>query len=204
MPRHVRSSLVVSLLVCVFGGLLLPTAFAQDSTAAAEEAGWQDTVNDAFGTLNGWISSVFFAPVPIPGTDDGSGKPVGVPFTVLWLIFGATFFTLRMGFINVRGFGHALAVVRGKYDSPEDAGEVSSFQALTTALSATVGLGNIAGVAIAVSVGGPGAIFWDDHGGGPRHVVQIHRVFARSNVSRTTTRWSLDGWSDALSLARPR
>ncbi|MBT4624013.1 MAG: alanine glycine permease, partial [Verrucomicrobia bacterium] len=65
-----------------------------------------------------------------------------------------------MGFINFRGFKHAIDVVRGKYDNPDAEGEVSHFQALSSALSATVGLGNIAGVAIAVSLGGPGAIFW--------------------------------------------
>jgi AGCS family alanine or glycine:cation symporter len=84
----------------------------------------------------------------------------GVAFAVLWLVLGAIFFTLRMGFINIRGFKHALGVTRGLYDNPDDEGEVSHFQALTSALSATVGLGNIAGVAIAISVGGPGATFW--------------------------------------------
>jgi len=84
----------------------------------------------------------------------------GVPFAVLWLVLGAIFFTLRMGFINVRGFKHAIGVTRGLYDNPDDEGEVSHFQALASALSATVGLGNIAGVAIAISIGGPGATFW--------------------------------------------
>jgi AGCS family alanine or glycine:cation symporter len=65
-----------------------------------------------------------------------------------------------MHFINLRGLGHAIAVTRGDYDSPDDPGEISHFQALSSALSATVGLGNIAGVAIAVGVGGPGAVFW--------------------------------------------
>ena len=65
-----------------------------------------------------------------------------------------------MAFINLRGFRHSIDVVRGIYDNPDDEGEVSHFQALSSALSATVGLGNIAGVAVAVSVGGPGAIFW--------------------------------------------
>ena len=65
-----------------------------------------------------------------------------------------------MGFINLRGFVHAVKVTAGKYDDPTDAGEVSHFQALTAALSATVGLGNIAGVAVAVGIGGPGATFW--------------------------------------------
>jgi len=90
-----------------------------------------------------------------------SNKSQGIPLIVLWLILGATFFTLRMGFIQFRGARHAVSLVRGNYDDPnEDAGEVTHFQALVTALSATVGLGNIAGVAIAISMGGPGATFW--------------------------------------------
>ena len=84
----------------------------------------------------------------------------GIPIVVIWLVFGAIFFTIRMNFISIRGFKHALQLVRGDYDNPEDKGEVSHFQALTTALSATVGLGNIAGVAVAVAIGGPGATFW--------------------------------------------
>ncbi|TVR03143.1 MAG: alanine:cation symporter family protein [Deltaproteobacteria bacterium] len=83
-----------------------------------------------------------------------------IPFIVLWLIVGAVFFTLRMGFINIRAFRHAIDVVRGRFDDPSDKGEVSHFQALASALSATVGLGNIAGVAIAIAIGGPGAVFW--------------------------------------------
>jgi alanine or glycine:cation symporter, AGCS family len=85
---------------------------------------------------------------------------VSLPAVVIWLVLGAIYFTLRMGFISIRGFGHAIKVVRGDFDDEEQEGEVSHFQALSSALSATVGLGNIAGVAIAVSVGGPGAIFW--------------------------------------------
>ena len=83
-----------------------------------------------------------------------------VPIVVVWLVFGAIYFTFRMNFINFRGFKHAIGLVKGDYDDPSDKGEVSHFQALTTALSATVGLGNIAGVAIAISIGGPGATFW--------------------------------------------
>ncbi|MEX0967997.1 MAG: alanine/glycine:cation symporter family protein [Bacteroidia bacterium] len=83
-----------------------------------------------------------------------------IPIVVVWLAFGALFFTLYLGFINIRAFRHAIDLVRGVFDNPKDAGEVSHFQALTTALSATVGLGNIAGVAVAISLGGPGATFW--------------------------------------------
>tara|TARA_B100001250_G_scaffold271316_1_gene234218 strand:- start:90 stop:1445 length:1356 start_codon:yes stop_codon:yes gene_type:complete len=83
-----------------------------------------------------------------------------MPFIVIWLILGALFFTWKMNFINIRGFRHAISLVKGDYSDPNNKGEVSHFQALTTALSGTVGLGNIAGVAIAISLGGPGATFW--------------------------------------------
>jgi len=85
---------------------------------------------------------------------------VGFPLIVAWLLFGALYFTVRMRFVNVRLFKHAINLVRGKYETNNQVGEVSHFQALTTALSATVGLGNIAGVAIAIGTGGPGATFW--------------------------------------------
>mgnify|MGYP006092263793 CR=1 FL=1 len=88
------------------------------------------------------------------------GYQKGVPFIVIWLVFGALFFTFKMRFINVRGFSHSISLIRGDYEDPNHKGEVSHFQALTTALSGTVGLGNIAGVAIAISLGGPGATFW--------------------------------------------
>lgn len=89
-----------------------------------------------------------------------SHQNVEIPFVLIWLIVGALFFTFFFRFVNLRGFKHALDVVRGKYDDPDDKGEVSHFQALTAALSGTVGIGNIAGVAVAVSLGGPGATFW--------------------------------------------
>lgn len=87
-------------------------------------------------------------------------RDVPVPFLVVVLIAGAIFFTFRFRWINLRGFKHAIDVIRGKYDDPADRGEISHFRALTSALSATVGLGNIAGVAIAIQLGGPGAVFW--------------------------------------------
>lgn len=93
---------------------------------------------------------------------DEQGEVVRAPLKliVVWLIFGGLFFTIFMRFINVRAFGHSIRIIRGKYDNTSHAGEVSHFRALTTALSATVGLGNIAGVAIAISIGGPGATIW--------------------------------------------
>lgn len=91
---------------------------------------------------------------------NGTVRTNQIPFIVIWLIFGALFFTIRMGFINFWGWRHSINLVRGKYDEADAPGEVTHFQALATAVSATVGLGNIAGVAVAISVGGPGATFW--------------------------------------------
>ncbi len=85
---------------------------------------------------------------------------VTLPLVVLWLIAGATFFTVRFQFVNFRAFRHAIDCTRGRYTDPKAHGEISHFQALSAALSATVGLGNIAGVAFAVGIGGPGAVFW--------------------------------------------
>lgn len=83
-----------------------------------------------------------------------------LPVILIWLLSAALILTLYMGFINFRGFKQAIRIVRGDYQNPDHKGEVSHFQALTAALSGTVGLGNIAGVAIAISVGGPGATVW--------------------------------------------
>lgn len=85
---------------------------------------------------------------------------VQVPLIVLWLIAGGLFFTFYLRFINIRGFLHAIDLVRGKYVNHDDPGQISQFQALSTAVSGTVGIGNIAGVAVAISIGGPGATFW--------------------------------------------
>jgi AGCS family alanine or glycine:cation symporter len=112
-----------------------------------------EPVDGWFGFVNSWVEAAVFYPVPV-----APGKTM--PAAVMLLIAGAFFFTVRMGFINLRGFRHAILVTAGKYDNKNSTGEVSHFQALTTALSATVGLGNIAGVATAVTIGGPGATFW--------------------------------------------
>jgi AGCS family alanine or glycine:cation symporter len=111
-----------------------------------------EKINAVMEPLTNAIMKVIFFQVSFAG--------VTVPFVLIWLLAGAIFFTFYFNFINIRGFRHALDVVRGKYDDPNDAGEVSHFQALTAALSGTVGVGNIAGVAFAVSLGGPGATFW--------------------------------------------
>ena len=120
---------------------------AQAPETAATEGGFMTTVDGAMGSVNAVISAVFFFDVVF--WDDG----VTIPLVVGWLALAAIFLTFRMGLINFRAFGHAIQVTRGKFTDPNSPGEVSHFQALSTALSATVGLGNIAGVAIAVSVG---------------------------------------------------
>lgn len=130
----------------------------------------------AIRIVNSYLFSVLFFDVSfgyfsVPEVDrngqpvvDGSGmqkiKDVKVPLVVAVLGLGAIFFTLFYGFINFRGFKHAIDIVKGQYDDPNDHGEISHFRALTSALSATIGLGNIAGVAVAIQIGGPGAVCW--------------------------------------------
>ncbi|MFP4598810.1 MAG: alanine/glycine:cation symporter family protein [Persicimonas sp.] len=113
----------------------------------------QHTIDQWFGAVVSVMATVLFWKPPVPILEQ-------MPLVVVVLFGGAIFFTLRFKFINLRAFKHSIDVTRGKYDNPDDPGEVSHFEALSSALSATVGLGNIAGVAIAVSIGGPGAIFW--------------------------------------------
>lgn len=91
---------------------------------------------------------------------DDPQSGVQIPFILAWLFGGALFCTLRFRFVNFRGFRQGVAIVLGRRPEPGAEGEVSHFQALSSALSATVGLGNIAGVAVAVNKGGPGAVFW--------------------------------------------
>ncbi|HKJ17672.1 MAG TPA: alanine/glycine:cation symporter family protein [Xanthomonadales bacterium] len=98
------------------------------------------------------VAGFIFSSFPVAG--------VQIPFVLVWLLLAATIFTFYFKFINFRAFRHGFQLVRGDYSDPMAAGEVTHFQALATALSGTVGLGNIAGVAIAVSLGGPGATFW--------------------------------------------
>ncbi len=144
----------------------------------AAEKGLDEKINEVFANYTGWFVNAIFYQIPIT-------EKVGIPWVVIMLLGFATFFTFYFKFINIRGFITAINVVRGEYDSVDDhgkqektnvntvdgdlvdtikdesqEGEVSHFQALTAALSGTVGLGNIAGVAIAITIGGPGATFW--------------------------------------------
>ncbi|MGB1298400.1 MAG: alanine/glycine:cation symporter family protein [Psychrobium sp.] len=114
--------------------------------------GIDQRINDLLTPIADLFSSIIFYSINVAGSQ--------IPLILVWLICAALAFTLYFGFLNIRGFKHAVKVIKGDYSNPNDPGEVSHFQALTTALSGTVGLGNIAGVAVAISIGGPGATFW--------------------------------------------
>ncbi len=141
---------------------------------SAQEKGIDQRIDEAFKPIADWWGWLIFYPIYD-----------GIPLVLVLLIFGAAFFTVAFGFVNITKFWLAINVVRGKYDDIEHAdadshaevnvvdgdivdtikdeshhGEVSHFQALATAVSGTVGLGNIAGVAVAIAIGGPGATFW--------------------------------------------
>ncbi|WP_082850125.1 sodium:alanine symporter family protein [Halioglobus sp. HI00S01] len=128
--------------VAAFMGAVSPSAMAGIDTA----------VESVMAPAAALLSAFVFARVDVFGVE--------IPWIVLWLAVAATFFTLYMGFINVRGFGLALRLVRGDYHDPKARGEISHFQAVATAVSGTVGVGNIGGVAVAIVIGGPGAAFW--------------------------------------------
>ena len=113
-------------------------------------------VNETMAPVAAALSDFIFYEVHLFGAD--------LPLVVLWLVAGGVYFTSLFRFINVRGFAEAVRLVRGtdvdKGDTDDRTGEVSHFQALSTAVSGTVGIGNIGGVAVAISLGGPGAAFW--------------------------------------------
>lgn len=122
---------------------------------AAEQIGGSGidaTIEKYFGPVANFVAEIIFFSVPIFGAD--------LPLIVFWLIAAGIFFTFWLKGLNIRGMKHAVDLVRGKYTPRDAAGEVTHFQALAAALSGTVGLGNIAGVAIGISIGGPGAGFW--------------------------------------------
>lgn len=148
----------------------------------AQNKGVDQIIDEKFGDYTGWFVNIIFYAIPF--TDK-----ISIPWVLIVLVLGALFFTIYFNFINVSGFKTSINILRGKYDALESEsstpieagstthssddsatigaendkdhhGEVSHFQALTAALSATVGLGNIAGVAVAISIGGPGATFW--------------------------------------------
>jgi AGCS family alanine or glycine:cation symporter len=116
-----------------------------------------EIINKIFQPLVELLDTIlFWDPIKAIGIDAG----IKIPFIIIWLISGAVFFTIYFKFINFRGIKHAVDLVFGKFDKEHHHGELSHFQALATATASTVGLGNIAGVAVAISMGGAGATFW--------------------------------------------
>src|SRR4051812_951224 len=111
-----------------------------------------DRINAWLAPVADWFGKVIFLSVPVAGAD--------LPLIMVWLIMGGVVCTLAFRFVNLRGFRHSMRVIRGDYSSVDHPGEASPFQALSTAVSGTVGLGSIGGVAVAISLGGPGAAFW--------------------------------------------
>ena len=148
----------------VFASLTAPLCAVDEPSAEADapvELTVDQKIDAAVSPYTEAISKVVFVPIWKGEVGpEGSKVELEVPFVLVWLAGAALFLTIFFRFINLRGFGLALKTVRGKYSKSDDPGEISHFQALTAAVSGTVGLGNIAGVAIAISVGGPGAAFW--------------------------------------------
>ena len=141
------------LLMIVAAPVALAEEMSADTSEPVQELSVDEKINEFFKKPTEWaFKGIFFEPFSIGGK--------GIPFILIWLVLAGIFLTIFFKFINLRSFGLAFRTVRGKYSSPDDPGEITHFQALTAALSATVGLGNIAGVAIAISKGGPGAAFW--------------------------------------------
>ncbi len=116
-------------------------------------------INSTFSKLADISESFIFYSLDL-GLANAAGDPIKVPLILLWLAAASVFFTFYFGFINIRYFKHSVAVAFNRHPEPDADGQISSFQALATSLSGTVGLGNIAGVAVAVTVGGPGAALW--------------------------------------------
>ncbi len=112
--------------------------------------GFEQWVNETFGHFNEAYAQFLFYELPL----------IKLPLILFVMVSGGIYFTFRYGFLNIKLYKHAIEVVKGDYDHPDHEGEITHFQALTSALSATVGLGNIAGVAVAIYAGGPGAVFW--------------------------------------------
>ena len=128
---------------------------------SVQAASIDDQVNEFFIPISSFIEGIVFFELPLSFLGQNrSGEDIGLPLIVVWLVVAGFFFSIYLRGFQFWAFRHAIELIRGRYDDPKDAGEVTHFQALATAISGTVGLGNIAGVAVALSLGGPGATFW--------------------------------------------
>jgi len=180
MSKILTSTLFLLLAICSPGAMLAESPQDDQAAAVAKPQGLDEKIDAAFKPVADWWESFVLTKIPFLGED------FQIPIVLALLVLGATYFTLYFAFVNIRRFPLAINVVLGKYDDIERAdpdtikaavnvvdgdikrtirdeshhGEVSHFQALATAVSGTVGLGNIGGVAVAIAVGGPGATFW--------------------------------------------
>ena len=143
MPFTRRVSLLFAWLVSL---MLVAPVFAQEAEGGNS---FTSALNEYLGAVVAFLATILFQ-------DFGTN----VPLIVVVLVGGGVYYSFYFNWLSIRGFKHSIDVIRGQYDHPDHPGEISHFKALTSALSATVGLGNIAGVAIAISLGGPGAVFW--------------------------------------------
>ena len=145
--NHVNCSKLTNIFLMITGSW-----FVTDHLYSQElqNQSWHGQLNHILEIINNYWGSLLF----------WDQHPLKLPFILIFLTAGGIFFTLKFRFVNIFLFSHAIRVLKGDYDDENHDGEISHFQALTSALSATVGLGNIAGVALAISLGGPGAVFW--------------------------------------------
>ena len=160
-------ALSVGLLATVFALIALAVPLGLSAQAPVAEAAVQSEpappqsldarIDAVMQPVAATVSGAIFYAVRVGGTEDA---PVMFPLILGWLVLAGLASTLYFGFINIRGFTHGFRLIRGDFSDPHSSGEVTHFQALTSAVSGTVGLGNIAGVAVALSVGGAGATFW--------------------------------------------
>lgn len=148
-----------SFLFVLFSILSFGAVTAQEvADEGSEKQGIDQLIDEGFGQATGGFVSAIFSSINV-AAPDGSGS-YGVLWVVLWLAIAGLVTTIFFKFVNFRAFGLALRTIRGKYSDKSDEGEITHFQALASAVSGTVGLGNIAGVAIGISVAGPGVAFW--------------------------------------------
>ncbi|MYM60612.1 amino acid carrier protein [Vibrio sp. OCN044] len=132
--------------------ILSTLSFPSFATEPNQAFNFDQKVNSFISPIAQQLSSIVFYKISLFG--------YSVPIIVLWLSMAAVFFTFYLNFVNLRGLGTAFRLIRGDYTNPKATGEISHFQAVATAISGTVGIGNIGGVAVAITIGGPGATFW--------------------------------------------
>jgi len=143
MPSCSTKRSLNTLLLTLFGCLAPATVLANSI---------DESINAWMVPISKTVADIVFYSVPVFGTQ--------LPLVVVWLVLAAVFFTFYFNFLSISGFKHALKIARGDYADKSHPGEVTHFQALATAVSGTEGIGNIGGVAVAISLGGPGATFW--------------------------------------------